>query len=428
MERKKKIIIGAAMAALVLLIIGVNIYKNSGEKGIPVEAFQVKKKNLEQVVLASGKVEVQDKQEYTAQVAATVTKIYVSTGDRVKAGQLLMQLDTAQLERQLKQDQANLRVQEANLAKARSGARSQVIEQDRANLKKAETAFQNARAAFERTNQLFQAGAVSQESLENAKLNYVTAEAEYRSAQKRLEMDLAGESGPELAALEAQVQQAKVAVELTEDLIAKASVRAGMNGIVLSVDLEEGSYAAIGAPLISIGNPQRLIVKSEVSESDSGNLRVGQPVTITAAAAEGAVYKGKVAMVSPVAVTKLKDQAEQTNVEITVEITEFDSKLKPGYSVDLNITTASLKGVPVIPYEAIIEKGHNRFVFVINDNHRVSLRKVETGVGNQLYLHVKKGLRPGDSIVVNPPENLKDKDVVDVRENTASAAKEKTND
>ncbi len=422
--KRKKIIIGAAVVLLIALIIGGNIYKNSKDKGISVQTFKVKKENLEQVVLASGKVEVSNKRELTAQTSATVQRVFVEVGDRVKSGQVLVKLDTTELERQLKQDQANLAVQQANLAKANTGARSQVIEQDKASLTKAETVLNNAKLKLDRSTQLYNQGAISSESLEADKLAYVSAQTEYRTAQERLSLDRSGATGQELAALQAQVQQARLAVQLAQEQIDKASVKAPIEGVVLSLDTEEGSYVNVGTRLVSVGDRSRLIVKSEVSETDSNNLRVGQPVTITAAAVEEGSYKGKVTRVSPVATTSMKDQAEQTNVEITVEIIKFDNRLRPGYNVDLNISTANLKKVPVIPYEAIVEKGSSKSVFVLKDNH-VSLKKIEVGVGNELYQHVKKGLNEGEVVVINPPDKLKDKDLVSAEAATTVAAGEK---
>jgi HlyD family secretion protein len=405
--RKKKLWIGLGVVVLLALLVGLNFYRGSQETKVAVQYFEVKQEDIEESVLAGGKVEVVGKEEITARVNAMVQDVLVKEGDRVKAGQVLIKLDTAELARDLQREEANLALQRANLARTRAAARPQEVAQDRASLKQAETAYNNAKAKYDRSRTLYDQGAVAKEALEAAYAEYIAAETAYTSARQRLSLRLEGDTAENKRAAEAQVRQAEVAVDLAREQLARAEVKASMDGVVLSLAAEKGKHVTVGAGLAVIGDTGRLQVKADISESDSGRLAVGQPVKITAAALPEEEFAGEVTRVGAAAVTRTKNSGEQTEVRVTVSITKFNEKLKPGYTVDLTITTASKNKALVIPYEAVTEKNKRKEVFVV-DKGRAVKKPVTTGMGNELYLTVEKGLKAGDKVVVNPPDKLKD--------------------
>ena len=409
--KKKKLWIGVGIAVVIGLVVGINILRSGQETGMVAQVFQVKEGKIEEKILASGKVEVVKKEDINARTNAMVQEVLVNGGDRVKRGQVLVKLDTDQLTRDLKREEANLAVQKASLAKTKATARPQEVEQDKAALKRAEVVFSTTKTKYQRTQVLFQEGAISQEELESAYKEYIAAETEYRSAQQRLSLRLAGETGETIRAQEAMVKQAEVSANLAREQLAGAAVKASMDGVVLALEVEKGQYVNTGTPLATIGDLGRLQVEADINESDSGQLVLGQPVKITSSAVPGEEFAGEISQVGAAAVTKVKSGGEQTEVPVTVSVTRFDAKLKPGYTVDLTITTASKSKALFVPYEAVIEKNKIKEVFVV-EKGKAKKRQVQTGIGNELYLTVEKGLRRGDKVVVNPSEKLKDGSVV----------------
>lgn len=418
--KKKKLWIGLGLVVVVALIIGLNIYRSRQETAVTVQVFQVKQEKIEESVLAGGKVEVPDKQEITARTNAIVQEVPVEEGDVVKKGELLLKLDTAELLRSLKREEANLALQQANLAKSRAGARPQEVEQDKAAVKRAEVGYANARTKYERNQELYREGAISREGLDTSYQELVAAESDYRSAQQRLSLRLAGDTRETVRAQEAQVKQALLTVELAREELARAEVRAPMDGVVLSLEAEKGKYVSIGTPLAVIGNSEKLQVRAGINEADSGDLRTGQPVKITSPALPEEEFSGKVTRVGAAARTKVKGSGEQTDVEVLVSLNPGQGRLKPGYTVDITITTASKANGLVVPYEAVLEKDKVKEVFVA-EKGKARKRRVETGIGNELYLTVEKGLKPGDKVIVSPPDKLKDGSAV--KETPYQAAK-----
>lgn len=420
---KKKIWLGVGIAVLVALIIGLNIYRNSQETAVAAQYFTVKEERIEENVLASGKVEVVAKEEITARTNAMVQQVAVKEGDRVRAGQVLIKLDTAELTRDLKREEAALALQRANLSRAVAAARPQEVAQDKATIKQAETAYLNSKTKYARNQALYKDGAISKEALDASYVELVNAETSYRTAQQRLSLRLEGDTAESKNALAAQVKQAELAVSLAKDQLARAEVKATMDGVVLFLGAEKGKYVTTGTSLAVIGDTARLRVKADISESDSGRLAVGQPVKITTPALRDEEFAGIVSRVGAAAVTRTKSGSEQTEVQVTVDITRFNDKLKPGYSVDLTITTASKSKALAIPYEAVIEKNKQKEVFVI-ENGQARKKQITTGVGNELYITVEKGLKKGDKVVVNPSDKLKDG--IDVKDKPYEAEKPET--
>ncbi|HEX3031285.1 MAG TPA: efflux RND transporter periplasmic adaptor subunit [Bacillota bacterium] len=407
MQKKKKLYLGAGIGVLLVLIIGLNLWRNGQAEVVAAQVFQVKQENIEENVLVSGKVEVIDQQEINARTNAMVREVLIDEGDRVKAGQVLISLDKDELRQNLQQQEANLAIQQANLAKAMASARPQQVAQDRAALKRAEVVYNTAKTKYQRYQALAADGVISREEMDSLYAELVSAETEYRSAEQRLSLTLAGDTRESIQALRAMVEQARVAADLAREELAQADVKAPMDGVVLSLDTEKGKYVTVGTVLALVGDTSGLRVKADVSEADGGRLAVGQPVAIKASALRDEEFAGRVSRVSAAAKTKAKSNGEETNVQVTVDITKFNQRLKPGYTVDLTITTASKKNALVVPYDAVMEKDKVEEVFLIQAG-KVVKKRITTGVGNALYVTVEKGISKGDKVIVSPPDKLKE--------------------
>lgn len=148
-------------------------------------------------------------------------------------------------------------------------------------------------------------------------------------------------------------------------------------------------------------------VAAGVSESDSGRLKIGQKVKVTAAALPDREYSGVLHSVSPGALVKTGNQGSQIEVPITVRIEGDADGLRPGYTVDLAITTVDRGLALVVPYEAVMEKEGVNKVFVVQNN-LAKEREVKTGLNTELFTEILSGLEEGDTVVLNPGEELKD--------------------
>ncbi|MCL6636027.1 MAG: efflux RND transporter periplasmic adaptor subunit [Peptococcaceae bacterium] len=404
---KKKLIAGVLILGLVVSVVAINIIKNRKPAGIPVKTAKVEVKPIQDNVFAAGRVRLTQKQEIYNYTATTVRELTVSPGDQVRKGQILGLLDPGDLEDKLNEAKVNFNVQESNLNKALY-PRDEEVARERANLQRAEADYQSARRNYERIKALYEQQAVSAKELDDAETEMNMKEAEYRGAAEELKMKETGPTGHELKSLQAQVEQARLQVEQAEKNYNRTILRAEMDGVVTAVEVAAGDFVQQGTRLMTIGDASQLEVTAGVSEVDSGRLKPGQKVKISAAAQPNREYTGILHSVSPAAVTsKTADRGSQIEVPVVVKVVGDTEGLRPGYTVDLSINTVDRDSALVVPYEAVMEKDGVKKVYVV-ENHVAKERVVTTGIDTALLTEILSGLGEGETVIVSPGDNLKD--------------------
>ena len=402
----KKLLAGALILGLVVSVVALNIIKNRKSAGMPVKTAKAETKHIQDNVFATGRVRLAEKQEFYSYEETTVKKILANPGDQVHKGQVLGLLDAGDAEDKLSEARSNYAVQQSNLEEALN-PRPEEIDQYRADYKKAGADYKNAQKEFDRTKQLFDQEAVSAQDMEKAEIDLIASETAYKSAEARLKIKESGPTGPELASLKAQVEQARNQVELYQRQFERNTLTAEMDGVVIAVEVSEGDHINPGTRLITIGNTDKVEVTAGVNEADSGRLKTGQKVKVTAAAVPDSEYTGVLHSVSPGALVQDGNQGSQIEVPVIVRITGDSEGLRTGYTVDLTITTVDREKALVVPYEAVVEKDGNSLVYVV-EKDTARERKVETALDTELYTEIKSGLKEGETVIVSPGDNIKD--------------------
>jgi len=295
---------------------------------------------------------------------------------------------------------------EANYYKALH-PREEEISQLRSGCEKAEAEYLAAQKTYQRKKALFDQEAISASELEQAELDLTAKETAYKIAANNLKIKESGPAGYELTALQAQLEQARAVLDQMQNKLDKTILRAEIDGVVTALEVAVGDYVQPGTRLITIGDTNQLEVTAGVSETDSGSLRPGQKVNVTTAAQPGREYTGVLASVSPGAVETKSGTGSQIEVPVIVKITGSTEGLRPGYTVDLSITTVDKPEALLVPYEAVIEKDGEKIVFVA-ENNVARLRQVSTGIDNTLSTEILSGLSNGETVIISPGENLQD--------------------
>ncbi|MBI5409298.1 MAG: efflux RND transporter periplasmic adaptor subunit [Nitrospirae bacterium] len=317
-------------------------------EALEVKGLIVSKQGLEVTVTATstGIVKSDVEVNITAQRTGKIAKIYVEEGDRVKAGELIAELDTSEVE--------------ANLKKAN------------ADIKKAGVDLNNAGSEYKRKEALFKEGLVTQQQFDDAQKIFSIAEA-----------------GFELA---------KAAMEVAQLQYDYSFIRTPVTGVVSERRVDAGDTAAPGPVIASIVDPAKLYISAPVDEADVGSVALRQKVRITLDAYPGKIFYGKVIKISPIVIGV---RQEARTFEIRVSTPEERIVLKPGMSADTEIITGEAKDVPVVPSQAIIEKGGEKIVYVIEQG-RAARRKVTVGIYNWNFTEIKEGLKEGEKVIINP--------------------------
>jgi len=400
-----KVLLGLGLVLLVVALVMLNLARSRSEAAIPVSTVSVETQEIENTVFATGALEPAERQEFFAVTGATLDELMVAEGDRVQRGDVLGRLDTAAL-------RAELHNAEAALAKQRALYREKVrpdpedLAPDEAAVRQSAVQLELAEADLERTQFLFDQGAVPEVDLEKARALALQREAEHESVLYRLRSKKTPPA-EEVASVEAQLRQAEAAYELARERLEKAELKAEIDGVVLEIDTEAGRPVTAGARILVIGRTDSLDVRASILEADSGRIEPGQEVRVAASALPGEEFTGRVLSVAPTARRSGSGSGEQVGVTVTARVDGTEGKLRPGYTVDLTIVTKPMREVVVLPYEAVVEHEGEQTVFVVEQEKAV-MRRVEVRPANELYLEVIGGAKAGERVVLDPPSKLED--------------------
>jgi RND family efflux transporter MFP subunit len=324
---------------------------------------------------ASGYVVAQRKAAVASKITSRLVELSVEEGSRVKEGQVIARLENTDVLAARDQAEANLRLAQANLESAKAQ-------------------LEEATKTYHRYKQLEAGGYL-------ARAEYDTAEAAYQRAQ-------AG-----VAAAEASVKASAAAVEAAKVAIDYTLIRAPFDAVVLTKDADVGDIITpLGAAsnakaaVVTIADMNSLQVEADVSETNLGVVKVGQPCEIQLDALPGSRFRGSVHMIVPTA-----DRTKAT-VMVKVRFIDKDPRILPEMRAKVSFLSRPVqkgeeKPRTVVNPSAIITNGGKTAVFVVEEN-RVKETPVTLGASLGDTVEVLGGLKPGERIVLKPPKRLKE--------------------
>lgn len=246
---------------------------------------------------------------------------------------------------------------------------------------------------------------------ENKELQYQVDQAQgaYDSAvaqrdKVKKERDQGRATEEDLKAAEGEVKRAQAALDLAKLNLEKAEVKSPIDGVVTSVKFSAGSEVAAGTPLLTLIDPSSYVIRAEVDETDIKKIQVGAGAKITFEAFPDRIFAGKV---REVGVSFVQTESGSKVFPVDIQIVGLDlNELREGLGGDVEINTGKLSSVLAIPIDAIVEDG-STYVFQVNRKEKtVVKKKVELGYSTNDYVEVKRGLKEGDLVVLNPPLTL----------------------
>jgi HlyD family secretion protein len=433
--RTKKVLIGVGVVVLVAALVGANFYFKR-EKGAVVTVEAVKARDLQAIVSASGKVQAKRFVNMSAVQMGRVTKLAVEEGDRVKAGQFLLQIDPNTLRGTVQRSEAAVAAAQSGLQQARVG-----IDTARANLALAQD-------QAKRQRDLWKQGLTTKAELDEAESTLKVRETELAARQS------------EVANREQMIRQELATLSTNKYNLDQVTLVAPFDGIVTRRNIEEGENVVVGTmnnagtQLLTIADMSVIEAEVEVDETEIPTVRIGQIAKITIDALPGRSFTGKVTEIgnSPLQTTAQTQAGQQaTNFKVTVQIDGQIEEARPGFTCSAEITTATRQQVLTVPIQAMavrelvydregkivraprdknrrsrspepsvsaaeLPAGQTRKesegVFLLRDGAAVFV-PVKTGIAGDKYFEVLEGLKAGDQVVTGPfnsVRNLKDGD------------------
>ena len=417
---------------VVAAIVGAVMFYRSRETQIDVTATKLTRGHVEQTVtaMASGTVEPRLDSMVAAGTIGKVAAIPVKEGDRVKEGDVLVELEHQELDSQVALSEANLRAGQSRLEQTKIAAG--IFEEiARTRLSQATAQFNLAKLDYERIRALSEKKAVSLSDFDKvAAALRVAQEAEAAAKAGQQETRVRQE---EIHTAEAAIQQLEAALAVAREMRDKAFVRAPFAGVVakIYVNIGEvvgssglggsslsggvaggtglgtgtsggGSAGSIGSSsavasavaVVHLVQDTDIYIKSPFDEANMSYIKPGQKARITLDAYRGVEFSGVVDYISPT-VTRNLDLSR--TLDIDVKITDAQDKYIVGMSADVIIIAQEKEDTLFVPGESLIREEE---VYVI-ENGRAMRRKVKIGVGNWQRREILEGVKEGDTIVTS---------------------------
>jgi HlyD family secretion protein len=374
---------------------------------------QVEKGPIRVAVSCTGPVVPNLDVEIKCKASGEVVKLPVDISDKVKKGDLLVELDPVDEQRKLKQAEISLASSQARLRQKRVdlGVAENELEVERkrtgAALKSAEACSKDARAKAKRVRQLFEKKLASQEDKETAETAAIEAEVDLENVRIRMEELPIKEQELEIKRqdvklAEAQVETDKINLSLAEQCLKDTKVFSPIDGVVSERNVQIGqiissgiSNVGGGTRVMVISDIIRLFVLASVDESDIGKVEVEQKVIITADAFPGRGFLGKVERIA----AKGIEISNVVTFEVKIEVLGKDrSLLKPGMTANVEIIVAEKEKVLLVPSEAVLRKKREHVVRVMKDDGSVEERFVQTGISDGVVTEIISGLIQGEIV------------------------------
>ena len=405
-SKKKKIIFGV-IGLLIIIVLALVVFAGNKEEITIVQTEKVEKRNITQVVSATGKIQPDEKVVITPEVTGEIVELPVEEGDPVKKGQLLIRIKPEQYIARRNSAKANL-----EMTKSRLAVREATLEQ--------------VESEYERIKGLAEKGLASDSELERAKSSYLQNKGEYE-AQK------------------AAVLQTEESYKEAQEELSKTAIYSPLNGTVsaLNVELGErilGSGFSQGTNLMTVADLSTMEAIVDVDENDVVLISVGDTAKVEVDAFKDRKFKGVVTQIGNSAITSgMGTQEEVVNFEVKIKLLELDAGIRPGMSADADISTETRMDVYAVPIQSVTlrtvadenneDDGEeeendtsgnemakkrsepNEVVFLVNGEEAV-VNKVKTGISDDTYIEITEGLS-GDEMVVSGPYRAISKELTD---------------
>jgi len=434
MKPWKKVLIGVGLLVVVASIIGFTVHQSS-KNVVTVQSGKVQRLDLSTVVSASGEIKPKTYVNIGANAYGKITHLYVHEGDKVKKGQLLVQLENVQSSADVSANDAALQAAQTDALAADAAMKT-----SEADLHRAQADYDRNKLDWERAQSLYKDGLIAKSDFDSRKNAWSTADAGLVQGQARLDQAKAQKESADR-----HVAQARANLTRVTDVLQKASYSAPYDGVVTNLPVREGESVvvgiqnAIGSTLMTIADMSVITAEVKVDETDIVNVRLGQPAEVTIDAIPKKVFHGTVSEIGDNAIVRssgvsTSQQAtaseEAKDFKVVVTLTDPPADLRPGLSTTAKITTATRSNALAIPIQALtirtkeqMEAQNNapgsvhaatpatkddasnkkkaddlQGVFVIRSKKAIFV-PVSTGVTGTTDIEVVDGVKEGDEVI-----------------------------
>ncbi len=326
-------------------------------------------------VIADAVLYPRDQAAIVPKIVAPVKKFYVDRGSRVKAGQLLAELEN--------QDLAGVQLKSQGgyqQAQVTYDMQAQKVQQD---IRLAKQTLDAQQKLYDSRQALYKEGAVSAKDVEDANVALTQARNVYELAQKEADLKVA----------QAQVNIAKGDMANAEAQVNYTKITSPIDGVVTDRPFYTGETPPAGAALITIMDLSEVVARAHISQVDATHLKAGDEANISVPG-QGPALKAKVTLVSPAL------DPNSTTVEVWVQAANPGGRLKPGVSAHVTMIGQTVPHAIVAPLAALLTDTDGvTSMIVLDTDNKPHKEKVKIGIRDGGDLQVTDGLKGGERVV-----------------------------
>ncbi len=427
------------IGGLVLLIIALMGLKKAGvlgkEEGTKVSSEKVVRRNITEIVTASGKVYPEIEVKISPDISGEIVELTVEEGDSVKKGQVLAKI------------YADIYTTQRNQAEAVVNQQQAQVENASASLKAVKARLDQAERQYKRQKQLFDEKVISRLEFETAENAYQTAQADYNASLQNIRGGQAG------------VQSAVASLQRANKDLSRTSVLAPMNGVISMLSVKRGERVVgnsmmAGTEMMRVADMRVIEVRVDVGENDIPKVKIGDSAIVEVDAYNNRKFKGVVTQIAStnrgVGGAATTSTTDVTNYEVRIRLDQSSYQdllnpkrpksfpFRPGMSASADIQTKTHANALSVPINAVTTRdksdtakatgkavakketatesanagadgneGGNaddleEVVFLLNKDGSVKRVKVRTDIQDINYIEVVDGVKEGDEVITGP--------------------------
>lgn len=428
MKKKVWLWVGLGVVLVGALVVA-NMAKGKGGKVETVQMALVRREDVSSRVRAPGKIEAKTRVQVSADIMGRIVRLLVKEGDRVRKGQLMLELDDKQYRSAHAQARASYSSAQSRLHEAQSSLRIN-------------------ESNFARQRSLFDQNLLSQAEWEQAQSANESAKAAASTATE-------------------EATRSRAALDAAEDNLSKCRFLAPFDGVVSALNVEQGENVIMGTmnnagtQILTVSDLSRMLVRADVDETDVVDLRIGQKVRISVDAIPDTTFAGTVTEIGNTAKRSLTSTVEgQTDFEVKVVFDDNVPQIRPGMTADVNIESGTRAKTLAVPIQAVVVRTQRELdraakkpgarakrgpivavsaeddtagrrdkeitgLFVVKDGVSKFV-PVRTGIASETMIEIFGDVKEGDNVVSGPYKALRDlKPGGKVKRESAGGGKEK---
>lgn len=425
-KMSKKSAIKWGVIALVVIALGALAYTFLKPKDITPNYLTARAEigDIENNVMASGKVKALNTVDVGSQVSGEVKRLYVEVGDEVKQGDLIAQIDQVTQKNNLSNEQASLEQSVAAIqsAQAESLSRQASLKSAYADLASRQSELKQAQSDFTRLQSLVAIDAISQQEYDTQATSVETAKAAVANARAAIDTAKAAiaTADANINSQQAALRKSQTNVSTAEEDLSYTTIRAPMSGTVVSITTEQGTTVNANqtAPtIVTLADLSTVRINAQISEADVINVNAGMPVYFNIIGNPDQKFDSVLKAVEPA--PEVISDTSSTDSAIYyvgyIEVPNTERRFRIDMTAQVYIIINQAKGAVLIPSAAlqpVSKTGKARApnadpnvktsqVRVLKADGQVVEQIVTTGINNRVNVQILSGLNEGDEVILS---------------------------